>query len=231
MGLDLTLAGLVLLAGLRGWFKGFLLQAIRLAGVVSCVYVADPVRDFMKPRVIDHLPTIKPELVDRLLWWSSAVLAYVVLVGLASLVVKASRRKALGQAEPFRNDQFAGFLLGSMKGAVVAALLVTALQKYGLDHLKIMPWAERQAQSSRALAWNERYHPVATVWATGPVQHFVKHIQRMGLQSPEQSGSENQPVATADQPPKLALPPALPSDAEMVRQLREQLESLKLPDN
>src|SRR3954447_21456464 len=43
MGLDLALAVIVLLSAVRGWLKGFVLQAIRLSGIVACVYAADPV--------------------------------------------------------------------------------------------------------------------------------------------------------------------------------------------
>jgi hypothetical protein len=115
MGLDLVLGVIVLLAAIRGWLKGFLLQAIRLSGLVACVYVADPVRDLVKPYVVPYLPSIRPELVDRLLWWTAAAVSYVVLVGLATLIANYSRRRAFGLADPRRNDQYAGFALGAFK--------------------------------------------------------------------------------------------------------------------
>src|SRR3954463_10624638 len=93
MGLDLALGVIVLLSAIRGWLKGFVLQAIRLAGLVLCVYSADPVRDQLKPHVLIYLPTIRAELIDRMLWWVSAAGSYVVLVGLASLAVKLYRRQ------------------------------------------------------------------------------------------------------------------------------------------
>jgi hypothetical protein len=40
MGLDLTLGALVLLWAIRGWFKGLVVQAIGLAGLVGAVYGA-----------------------------------------------------------------------------------------------------------------------------------------------------------------------------------------------
>jgi hypothetical protein len=242
MGLDLTLGGLVLIMGIRGWLKGFVLQAIRLGGLVACVYLADPVRDLAKPRVIGHLASIHPQLVDRLLWWCSAVVSYVVLVGLASLIVKLSRRKPLGEPEPYRNDQFGGFLLGLGKGVVLAALAAAAIEKYGLDRVRAIPWADEQARTSLALRWTEKYQPVPKVWATSPVQHFVGRIQRMGIKGPADQASEPAPVARADQLPKLALPPADRaglestdfSDPELVKAvetLKEQVEKLGVPDN
>ncbi len=133
MGLDLALGGLVLVMAIRGWLKGFLLQAIRLAGLVLCVYAADPVRDQIKPRVIGYLPTIRPELVDRMLWWSSAVAAYLIIVGLASLAVKLHRRQPYGmEEESRRGDQFAGSLLGIAKALVLAMFLVDGVEKYAI---------------------------------------------------------------------------------------------------
>src|SRR3954454_19736262 len=116
MGLDLALGVIVLWTAIRGWLKGFLLQAIRLSGLVACVYVAVPVRNLTKPYVLPHLPSVRPELVDRLLWWSSAAVSYIVLVGFATVVYRLSRRQPFGIAEPNRNDQFAGFALGALKG-------------------------------------------------------------------------------------------------------------------
>ena len=64
MGLDLVLGGMVLVAAVRGWFKGFVVQAIRLGGLVAAVYAAGPVRDQIKPYALKYHPTIRPDLVD-----------------------------------------------------------------------------------------------------------------------------------------------------------------------
>ena len=195
MGLDLALGVIVLLGAIRGWLKGFILQAIRLAGVVACVYAADPVRDLVKPYVVPHLPSIRPELVDRLIWWSAAAVSYVVLVGLATMIYKLSRRQAFGLAEPRRNDQYAGFTLGALKGLVVAMFLVSGLERFAVERVKGIAWAEEQVQTSKVLKWNAQYQPVARIWASPPVKHFVDHVQRMGLKNPEPS-----PVTTDVKP-------------------------------
>ena len=92
MWLDVTLGGIILIAAFRGWFRGFVSQAVWIAGLVACVYVAEPVRNYAKPHVLPYLPKIPPELVDRILWWVSAVVSLVVLVGVASLIIKMTRR-------------------------------------------------------------------------------------------------------------------------------------------
>jgi len=196
MGLDLALGVVILITAFRGWFRGFISQAVRIGGLIACVYLADPVRDYAKPRVLPYLPSIPPDLVDRVLWWVSAVLTYVVLVGVVTLVIKMTRRPEIpGLPEASRNDQFAGLLLGLVKGAIIAVFLTAGIQKFALTHIQSMTWAEDQAKSSRALQWNEQYQPVLRIWKSQPVTHFVNHIQRMGLQNP----AEAVPAADDDQ--------------------------------
>jgi uncharacterized membrane protein required for colicin V production len=210
MWLDVTLGGIILIAGFRGWFQGFVSQAVRLAGLVACVYAAEPVRDYAKPHVLPYLPTIQPELVDRLLWWVSAVVAYVVLVGFASLVIKMTRRPEIpGIAQSGRNDQFAGFMLGATKGLLVAAFAAAGIERYALEQVKTVTWADDQVQASWAFKWSETYRPVPKIWSSRPVQHFVNYIERMGLRKPgdpsqspagEENDTEEPPVRTASRP-------------------------------
>jgi uncharacterized membrane protein required for colicin V production len=210
MGLDLTLGIIILIAAFRGWFQGFVSQAVRLGGVIACVYLAEPVRDYAKPHVLPYLPSIQPELVDRLLWWVSAAVTYVVLVGAASLVIKMTRRPEIpGISQSGRNDQFAGFLLGAAKGVLIAAFATAGVQKYALDQIKTVSWAEEQVKTSWALQWTEAYQPVPKIWASPPVRHFVNYVERMGLSKPgepsqapagEEDVGEAPSVQTASRP-------------------------------
>ncbi len=185
MGLDLTLGVIILIAAFRGWFQGFVSQAVRLGGVIACVYLAEPVRDYTKPHVLPYLPSIQPELVDRLLWWVSAAVSYVVLVGAASLIIRMTRRPEIpGISQAGRNDQFAGFLMGAAKGTLIAAFATAGVQKYALDQIKTVAWAEEQVKTSWALQWNEAYQPVPRIWSSPPVRHFVNYVERMGLRKP-----------------------------------------------
>ncbi len=201
MGLDLALGGLVLITAIRGWLKGFLTQAIRLGGLVAAVYAALPVRDQTRAYVVDYLPTMRAELVDRLLWWVAAFVSYFVIVGVASLVVAVSRRQTFGIAEANRGDQFAGMGLGLIKGLITASFLVAGLQKYAQPQIVRVAWAGEQIQTSVAWDWNAHYHPAARIWAAPPVQQFVGQIQRMGLVAPKGSpGAEpRQTLETAGQ--------------------------------
>jgi uncharacterized membrane protein required for colicin V production len=206
MGLDLALGVIILIAAFRGWFRGFLNQAVHLAALVASVYGAVRVRDYAKPFVLPSLATIQPDLVDRLLWWVSAVATYLVLVGVALLVIKMTRRPEIpGISQSGRNDQFAGFFLGASKGLVVAAFVAAGIQKYAMDQVKTVSWGEDQVKASWALKWNETYQPARRIWVSRPVRHFVDYIQRMGLHRPgDQSDapsaedlSEQNPVRTA----------------------------------
>jgi uncharacterized membrane protein required for colicin V production len=202
MGLDVALGIIILIAALRGWLQGFIYQAIRLGGLIACVYLAVPVRDQAKPYVLPYLPTIPPELLDRLLWSVSAVVSYVVLVGGLTLALKMTKRPEIPGIPPqrSRNDQFAGFLLGLAKGGLVAAFLVAALQKWAMDQIETIPWADQQAKSSLAMLWNSQYHPASRIWGSVPVRHFVSRIQHMGLPAPAESSRSVTPDKTEDPP-------------------------------
>jgi uncharacterized membrane protein required for colicin V production len=240
MGLDLALGAVVLLAAIRGWLRGFVSQAVRLSSFVGCFYLADPVRDQLRPYVLPRLPKVDPALMDRILWWTSAVASYVVVVGLASLAIKMMRRPdPSGLPEARRDDQFAGFLLGAAKGALVAAFLTAGLQKYGLEIARKSEWTSRQIEDSKALAWNEKYQPVPKIWEAPPVRRFVEHIQRNGLgpvpERPPQADADEVAgfphVESPRRPPRLDIEPLdrpeCHSELELERDLVEDLERIQ----
>jgi len=189
MGLDITLGVIVFLAAIRGWLKGFLYQAVRIGALIACVYLADPVRKQVRPHIAPHFTSIQPEMLDRILWWAGCVVSYVVIVGVASLLVAIAKRpeepgmKVAGNP----NDRLGGFLLGAAKGCLVAIFVTAGIQKYALGQLAVIPWAEEQVKGSKALAWNQLYEPVPLIWQSGPIRQFVGHVQRMGLAAPEGS--------------------------------------------
>lgn len=190
MGLDLALGLIVLFTAFRGWLQGFINQAVRIAGLVACVYLADPVRQVAKPYVLPHLASIQPDLIDRLLWWTSAAVTYFVLVGVALTIAKMAKKpEAPGVPKGGRNDQFAGFLLGGVKGLLIATFLTAGIEKYALEKLKTMPWAQDQTTGSWALKWNDQYHPAPRIWLSQPVQNLVLLVQRMGIQGPDDSNT------------------------------------------
>jgi uncharacterized membrane protein required for colicin V production len=214
MGLDIVLGLIILAVGVRGWFRGFVIQSIRLAGLVGCVYAAAPIRDYARPYVERYLTSVRPDLLDRLLWWSAAILTYVISVGLASLAVKMVRRRPFGEAEPNRTDQFAGFVLGALKGTLIASFIVAGISRLALDRLKGIDWVDEQAKGSYALEWDRDYQPARKVWTSVPVQHYVSQIKRMGLTPTASDGSDRTPksdsepvqAATTGSPPRLDLP-------------------------
>ena len=182
MGLDLALGAIVLLAAIRGWLKGFMSQAIRIAGFIACFYLADPVREQVRPFVAARLAAIEPALMDRILWWTAAVISYIVLVALLSLAIRLMRTPPQpGEPVTRREDKIGGLLLGAAKGLLVAAFLGAAVLKYGVDLARNLSWADRQTQGSYALKWSQEYQPVPRIWAAPPVRRFVEHIQRNGL--------------------------------------------------
>src|SRR5436305_391714 len=130
MGLDIALGLFVLFSAVRGWMRGFVVQAIRLSSLVVSAYAAVPVREQVRSYAADTFPAIRPELLNRILFWACAAVCYFLIVGVSSVVVGMSRRKNFGLEEPNRGDDFAGFGLGVVKGLIVSSFLVSSLHKY-----------------------------------------------------------------------------------------------------
>ncbi|QDV35124.1 CvpA family protein [Tautonia plasticadhaerens] len=204
MGMDLILGAIVLVSALRGWFRGFFSQAIRLGGLVGGVYLAGPLRDLARPIAAERMTSMSPELLDRILWWVAAVGSYVVLSGTATGLLSAYSRRmareraASGVARPaHRGDQSAGFLFGAGKGAVVVAFLAAGIQQYSPEYLKAGGWVGGQVGTSHLLALSERYEPARRIWESKPVRTFVDHVRSMGL-GPRSPGEDDPSSAEGD---------------------------------
>lgn len=202
MGFDVGLAVLVLLNGLRGWFRGFLLQLIQVAGLVAAVYVAEPVREAAKPHIQPYFPAISPELLDKFMWWLSAILSYMVMVGLAHAMVNLYKRGPLRELEPNRTDQFAGFAVGVLKGALIGSAVLTLFEQNSSTLTKIA-WVDEQVKTSQALPLNREHQPAMLLWRSKPVQDFVAHVNSMGI-SGARSGLSNSQTAEAEIGPAAA---------------------------
>ena len=193
MGLDLALGVIILIAALRGWFKGFMSQAVRIAGFIACFYLADPLRELVRPYILGKMPAIDAGLLDRILWWIAVVISYIVLVGLTTLAIQLTRTPPPpGAPRSRRDDQFGGLLLGTAKGLLVVAFLAAAIEKYGTEIARNVAWAERQITGSYALKWTAQYQPATRIWAAPPVRSFVEHIHRNGLKGQIETEAEKQ---------------------------------------
>lgn len=239
MGLDIVLGLVILSSAIRGWMRGFVLQAIRLAGLVGCIFAADPVRDYARPYVEKHLTQLRPELLDRLLWWGSAVATYVVATGVATIAVKMYRKRTFSLEDASRTDQFAGFFLGGLKGFVFACFVVAGLQRFAIDRVKGIDWAEEQARTSQAMVWDAQYHPAEKIWTAPPVQRLLTQVREHGLRpstttggtAPEAGPTQKEdaaPVAVGNHPPRLGLPdPASSNLKQDFDSLLGELDKLK----
>jgi uncharacterized membrane protein required for colicin V production len=229
MGLDITLGVLVLLAGIRGWFKGFVRQAIPIAALVGCVFLAAPLRDLGRPYARDYFPSINHDVLDRLLWWTSAVVAYVATAGIAFSIVKSVRKRTYGEPEPNRADQGAGFTLGVAKGLIFASCLASAMRAYAPGYYNQAPFVEDQAKASHAMEWAERYRPAETLWKSHPVQTVVAKVKTGGMWS----NVEEKVPAIAEEKDEAPAPrretakPAPPT--EPLRTASERPKTLALP--
>jgi uncharacterized membrane protein required for colicin V production len=182
MGLDIALGILILLWAIRGWFKGFARQLIGLVALVSGVYLASPLRDLARPHVTEYLPSLRADVLDRLIWWTCAVVCAVVVAGIGSWMLRWKKPKnPYAPSEPNRADQGAGFVLGAAKGSIAVSFLVAAFQHYVPEDTKAGHLVDEQRKSSRALALSKQYRPADRLWHSQPVQAFVSHIRRTGF--------------------------------------------------
>jgi len=207
MGLDITLGVVIFIAAIRGWFKGFVRQAIPLAAMVGCVYAADPLRELARPRARAYFPSIGPDVLDRLLWWTAAALSYLLMTGVALSIVRAMKRRTYGEPEPNRADQGAGFTLGAAKGLIVASCIAAAISSYAPPYFPSAPFAEEQTKSSRAMEWARKYRPAETLWQSPPVQAFVARVKSRGVWSGETKARPSE----EHKPGKLEVETAQPS--------------------
>ncbi len=181
MGLDLALGTLVLIWAVRGWLKGFILQAIGLAGLIGAIFAAAPARELVRPYAHSYLPSIQPVILDRLLWWSSAVLVMALIGGLGGWLFRLSKKRTYGLPEPNRADQGAGFVLGAAKGLILTSFLVAGVQNYLPSNFKESQLFQDQAKDSKAMSWAELHHPAETIWSMPPVQAVVGIVKKNGL--------------------------------------------------
>jgi uncharacterized membrane protein required for colicin V production len=205
--MDIALGLVVLATAIRGYLRGFVLQAIRLGGLVACVFVADPIRDYALPQLAPQFPTIAPDLLSRLTWWTAAGLSFVVITGLGGLTYRMSRHRTLGEAEPNYADQGAGFLLGAAKGLIAASVLAYACDTYALGHVKNVSWLDEHTRTSQGLAWSREYQPALKLWQTQPVQIVVAHVRRNGLPAPSSRSPVEELLNAAEIGPAETTPP------------------------
>ncbi len=245
MGLDIALGVIALLWALRGWLKGFVDQAVQLGGIVASVYVAGPLRDALMPRLSPKLPSVDPMVLEKLVWWSSAAISFVVIVGLASTILKLSRRRPAGlEPEPSYSDQSAGLLLGLVKAAVAFSFALAAVDQYALGFLKGAEWSDKYVATSYALTWARDAKPAERIWKCQPVRLFVAEIKKSGVEMKPTKSSEKSDDTSAisalpegDSTKSLELPkfrdgpsgipPKLELDADLdarIEKFREQLK-------
>ncbi len=242
MGVDITLGVLILLCAVRGWLRGFLRQAIPLGSLVAGIYLSDPLRELARPHARKSFPSIGPEIMDRLLWWSCAAGSYLVLAGVGLSILRSMKKRTYGDPEPNRADQGAGFTLGALKGAILASFIAWGISESRTTYLAATPFVEKQAKESKALVWSDQYKPARTLWTSIPVQSLVNRVKSRGLwldQTPasptdpalskietaKPEASVAPPLRTAQARPKtLSLPRLDPESPDFLRKLDEALK-------
>jgi membrane protein required for colicin V production len=112
---DLAMLGVLLLSLALGLWRGFVLEALALAGWVVAYFTAQ----WLGPQWAPHLPLGEPESnVNQLAGFAAAFLAVLIGWGLASRLVRA-----LTHATPLRGaDRVLGAAFGLLRGVLLLLL-------------------------------------------------------------------------------------------------------------
>lgn len=213
MGLDIALGVVVLVASIRGWLKGFVVQAIHLIALVSSVFLASPLRDLGRPYAREYFPGVEPALLDRLLWWSATVASYLLLTGVAVSTVRLYRRRHyLEGLDRDRGDQGAGFVLGAAKGALLVIFLTAGIERHAATYVKAQGWVARQVAESWSVRMTQRHRPADQIWNSAPVQTVVRQVRREGLWGEAAEATRAAQTAdSSDSGSSVSVPAALPA--------------------
>lgn len=183
MGLDLALLLVVAIFGIRGLMSGFVIPVVKLTALVSAFYLAGPIRDACQDNVHPYFSAIEAATFSKILWWALVFISYIVMAGLASLMVKLADRK-LPKDFPGRGlSKAGGLILGLAKGGLLAALVATGALNYG-PKLQSLFDVESILSESQATAWVKDNQPIDTVWNWSPVVSFRTHVYDKGWFQP-----------------------------------------------
>lgn len=152
--MDLVLMGILLISALVGLIRGLIREALSLAVWIGAVWVAASYGDDVAPlfaRTFEE-PMLR-------LWVARAAVFVAVLFAGSFLVwiVGYLVRDSIITG----TDRVLGLLFGLARGVVVVALLVLALELFGLSaepwwqQSKLVPYAARAGQELRKLAGRE----------------------------------------------------------------------------
>ncbi len=149
--IDYALAGLILLSALVGVYRGFVKEALSLAVWIFAIWLAWN----YAPSAADRLSAWIEDPVLRVWAARAGVLVGVLVIGALATTLLGF---LMGRSGLTGTDRLLGMLFGVGRGAVLAALVVIALQFAGFDQAawwqesKLIPYAAPIAEKLRDAA-------------------------------------------------------------------------------
>lgn len=123
MIIDLSIAGLIVLMILLGYFTGFTIQLIRIAAIIGAYLLAIPTGSLVAAFLARYL-SMSPVVLSVICTVVCGLIIYIVLSVIASQLVKRLRDKS----DTFsRIDHQLGAVAGGLKGLIVGYIALTAL--------------------------------------------------------------------------------------------------------
>ncbi len=125
--LDILLGAILLLFGVRGFLRGFFAEIIGIAGLIAGILLAN----VWYPAVGEKLLFLIPNA-----WWANTA-AYGLIVLATMLVITLATHffeKLLKAIYLNWVNRLGGLIVGSLKGFLICAVLVAALDTFWINH-------------------------------------------------------------------------------------------------
>ncbi|MEW5944656.1 MAG: CvpA family protein [bacterium] len=120
---DAVFAGIILFFGVRSLVRGFVREAGTIAGIAGGIVLGRLLYPRLAPAIS---PRVGSDLLARALAFALIFAAVYLAGALASLLLQRFVRKTLGGIP----DRVAGFLFGSLKGAILVGVFVVLVRGF-----------------------------------------------------------------------------------------------------
>ncbi len=117
-GIDIAIAGILVIFAIRGFIKGFLLGLASLAGLILGIYAAYHFSDYTREMLEGHV-SIPPDYIKLIAFILTFVLVLLLIHLIARLIEKIVTLVGLSFV-----NKLAGLILGLAKGVLITGVLV-----------------------------------------------------------------------------------------------------------
>lgn len=153
MYFDIGFGVLLLVAGFRGYRRGFANQTIQIAALGAGILFADDIARSLLPKLNSQFPaSIAEPLRLPLLYILSLLIIWLCISTIGAIYLAWYRNRVFGENIPSAGDRLFGLGLGLVKGCVGVAALVYAVNLIPKDFVDRFQPVRQQYDSSRGIS-------------------------------------------------------------------------------